>query len=489
MKFWLNFARFSLFPAMLFSGALSAAVPTWSGEVASLIYKNCTTCHRPGEAAPFSFTRYAEVRKRSELIREVVTDRYMPPWHAEAGDVAFADERRLSHAHIKLLTDWIDAGMPEGDSARAPKLPEFPSGWQLGEPDLVVKMSEAFEVPASGADIYRNFVIPLNLTEDKWVKALEFRPGAPSVVHHSLFYYDTSGEARRLDAADARPGFARMGSFRRQELGGWAVGGQPKNLPGDLAWKLPAGADLILSTHFHPSGKKENELSIVGLYFSDIPPNRSFAGIQLPPAFGALAGINIPPGEKRYVKRQAFTLNEDVLAFGVSAHAHYLGRELRMSATLPDGSIQRLLEIGDWDFNWQEMYMFRDFHKLPRGTRLEAEVIWDNSAGNIHNPHDPPQRVFWGRESTDEMGSVTLMVTAESEKAMQNLRAAYLTSVRHHSRQRRQQGEVQKNWSDRLAEARKRFDRDGDGELNAAERKAALEALKKIPATEPLISA
>ena len=235
--------------------------------------------------------------------------------------------------------------MPEGDPSLLPAMPKFVNGWQLGEPDLVVKMTEGYTLYAEGPDIYRNFVVPLNFTEDKWVTAIEFRPGVRSIVHHSLFFYDTTGQAMEQDAADPVPGFRRMrqGGIRNGRLGGWAVGGVPRMLPEGLAYKLPKDADLILSTHFHPSGKEEKETSTIGLYFSDRPPKQGFTAIQLPPAFGALADVDIPAGEKHYSKKDFFVLPVDVKAFGVSAHAHYLGKSMRMSATLPDGNKKQLL--------------------------------------------------------------------------------------------------------------------------------------------------
>ena len=285
----------------------------------------------------------------------------------------------------------------EGDPAKLPALPKFTAGWQLDEPDLIVKMTEPFPVPAEGRDIYRSFVVPLNLPKDKWLKAIEFRPGTRSVVHHCLFSYDTTGEARRLDRADRQPGFRRM---RRQgrgvgSLGGWAVGGQPRELPDDLAWHLPKAADLVLSMHYHPSGKPERDQSSIGLYFTDQPPRTAFAGVQLPPAFGALSGVDIPAGNKAYKVTDSFTLPIAVEAFAISAHAHYLGKHLQMTATLPTGKQLNLLDIPDWDFSWQEQYQFRDFIKLPKGTRLDSMVVWDNSAANPNNPTVPPVRVRW----------------------------------------------------------------------------------------------
>ncbi len=465
----------------------SPANPTFTEHVAPIIFNHCASCHRPGEAAPFSFLNYNDVKKRSRLIARVTEKRYMPPWHAESTDYGFADERRLTDAQVETIQAWVKGGSPEGDPAKLPALPEFTDGWQLGTPDLVVKMTEGYTVPAEGADIYRNFVVPLNIKEDKWVQAVEFRPGARSVVHHSLFFLDVTGEARQLDADDPVPGFKRMGLAlqRGGTLGGWAVGGTPNKLPEGLAYKLPKGSDLILSTHFHPSGKEETEVSTLGIYFADKPPAHGFTAIQLPPVFGALAGIDIPAGEADYTKTDSFTLPVDVRAFAVSAHAHYLGKEIKMTATLPDGKTRELLWIRKWDFAWQEQYNYTDWVDLPAGTRIDAKVVWDNSADNVFNPFDPPQRVRWGKESTDEMGSVTLQVIAKDSASLRSLNSA----INKHRREAGEQA-IRNRFAVRGKNGRsgsllqrlvERFDKDGDGKLSAEERRAAIAS---VPAEE-----
>jgi len=429
-------------------------------QVAPIIFNNCTTCHRPGEAAPFALMNYADVKKRGKLIAAVTASRQMPPWKADQGDVAFKHERRLTDAQIETIKQWVAAGMPEGDPAKLPPMPKFTDGWQLGKPDLVVKMSEAYTVPADGPDIYRNFAIPLNLGEAKWVRAVEFRPGARSVVHHSLFFSDATGEARRRDEADPLPGFgggmaftgrqfaARFGLGNQNDnanhdanatragasggsLGGWAVGAQARVLPEGLAFYVPKGADLVLSTHFHPSGKAEKEISTVGLYFADKPPTRAFTSVQLPPLFGVFEGIDIPAGAKEYVIEDSFVLPVDVKAFGAGAHAHYLGKRMHLTATLPTGETKKLLWINDWDFAWQDQYQFQNSVSLPKGTRLHVRITYDNTPENPRNPSSPPKRVRWGEGSFDEMGSMSLLVVAANEGEMPQLQ----TAIRQHVRE------------------------------------------------------
>ncbi len=451
------------------SGAAPVAKPTFTEHIAPIIFQNCVSCHRPGEAAPFSLQTYDQVRKRGRQITEVTQSKYMPPWHAEGGHVEFLNPRVLPDGQIATLRRWYEDGMPEGAADRLPKLPAFPEGWQLGKPDLIVKMEQPFKLYAEGPDIYRNFVFPLNLPDDKWVRAIEFRPGARSIVHHALFYLDTTGQARELEAADAEPGFEEKGRVGRAftPVGGWAVGSNVRVLPDDLAYRYPKGADLVVQTHFHPSGRVEEEISTIGIFFADKPPLRSFVGIQLPPAFGEISGIDIPAGASNYVVKDSFTLPVAAAAFSISPHAHYIAKTMTMKAVLPDGREQIMLRIPDWDFAWQEQYSLKERFPLPKGTRLETEISYDNSAANPRNPSSPPVRVKWGPASTDEMGSITLHVVPVREADVEGLRDA----LREHATdmvidralQRRKPGGMVK----KLIE---RFDKNGNGGIDGDER-------------------
>ncbi len=424
-----------LFTAVLGCAAMvRAAEPvTFTEHVAPIVFKHCAGCHRAGEAAPFTLSNYREVSKRGAQIAKVTAAKQMPPWHAAAGDFPFDHDRRLGAAQIELISRWVLEGMLEGDAAKLPPLPQFTSGWQLGKPDLVVKMNKPFAVPAEGRDIYRLFTLPLNLTEDKWIKAIEFRPSAPSVVHHSLFYYDNTGMAKQLDGVAGQIGF--RGMLRNQNgvgpLGGWAVGATPRVLPQDMAFFVPRGSDLVLSTHFHPSGKAEVEQSTVGIYFAKERPKSVFTAVQLPPAFGAFSGVDIPAGKDNFTVIDSFELPVAVEAFGISGHMHYIGRTLEMTAALPDGTRKKLIGIDAWNFSWQEQYNFKQFIPLPKGTRLEVKLTWDNSAANPSNPHQPPRRVRWGPQSEDEMGCLTLMVKAGNREEQTTLD----TAQRDHARE------------------------------------------------------
>jgi hypothetical protein len=431
--------------ALLFAASallLSAAgKPTFTETIAPILYGNCVSCHRPGEAAPFSLISYEDVKKRGALIATVTQSRYMPPWHAAHGYGEFADERRLTDEQIAAIGEWVKLGMPQGNPAKMPKLPQFPDGWHLGKPDLILEMPAAFEVPANGPDIYRNFVLPIGIAEDKWVRAVEFHPGTRKVVHHAIFSFVRGGAMVNVDGADGKPGFpgitsVGLGAGRNANpsgpLGAWAVGGTPSSLQDGLAFPLAKNSDFILQEHLHPTGKVEMERATVGIYFAEKAPERRIMNIGQPGFFGLLSNIDIPAGEKNYTVKGTMKLPVAMRAYSAMAHAHYLGKEMKATATLPDGTVVPLLWIQNWDFNWQDRYNYKEPLLLPKGTQLDVTITYDNSADNPHNPSNPPQRVRWGLGSFDEMGGVQWVMTttnAEDEAIMQRIAAAVARQV------------------------------------------------------------
>ena len=376
--------------------------------IAPILYNNCTVCHHSGGAAPFPLAVYQDAARRADLIASVTTSRYMPPWKPQPGYGKFRGERGLTEAEIAALRDWAAGGAPEGDPAKIRPAPKFSPGWQLGKPDLVVNMPEPFPVNAGGPDIYQCFVIPVALPGDKYVRAVEFQPQNPGLVHHALFFTDASGGARERDVADPALGyrcFGVPGFFPSSALGGWSPGSGPVEMPPETATPFRKGSDLVLQIHFHPTGKPEREQASLALYFADKPPRRGVADVAL-----GSRNIDIPPGERAYKVRDHFTLPVDVEAVGIIPHAHYICKDMKGTALLPDGTARKLIWIKDWDFNWQEQYHYDPPFILPEGTRLEMEFSYDNSDQNVHNPNHPPQRVRWGADSTDEMAGLHLQV-------------------------------------------------------------------------------
>jgi len=259
-----------------------------------------------------------------------------------------------------------------------------------------------FEIPASGADIYRCFVIPNKELEDKYVSAIEYRPGNRRVVHHVLSYVDTSGKARELDAKDPGPGymcFSGPGIDPHGDLGGWAPGNEPSHLPDGIGRSMPKGSDVVMQLHYHPSGKPEKDRTQIGIYFSRKPVKQTLHWTAaLDPV------LFLPPGQSNTEIKADWTANTDLVAYAVTPHMHLLGRDMAMQLTFPDGHVQKLVKIDDWDFGWQNSYFFEKPIDVPKGTRLEVVAHYDNSSKNPRNPNrDHLKPVFWGEGTTDEM--------------------------------------------------------------------------------------
>ena len=380
--------------------AVSDEEITYTRHVAPILWKNCVICHRPGEVGPFSLLTYRDAAKRAEFLGEITASRRMPPWKPRPGFGVFLDNLRLTDRELAILTRWVEAGAPEGDPADLPPPPQFTDGWQLGQPDYVFQLAEPFSIPAGGDDVFRSFVIPLPLDRDQQVVAFEFRPGNRRVVHHSKLFVVPAGSAQARDAADPGPGFVSTGSadLGVPALWEWTPGTIPRRWPPGVGKRLKSGSDLVLFVHYHPSGKPETDQSRIGVFLSKAPLTRFITGIPM-----GTSEIDIPAGARRHRVVVKTTLPADAHAHTLMPHAHLLLREMTLTATRPDGTIERLLWIDDWDFNWQGQYPFAKPVALPRGTELELVGIYDNSAENPRNPNSPPRRVRFGPASTDEM--------------------------------------------------------------------------------------
>ncbi len=341
-----------LFAALLVLLAVSLPPkPTFVRDVAPILYRHCAVCHHPGEVAPFSLLTYADAAKRAKLIATVTASRFMPPWQPDPAYGHFRGERRLSDLQIATLRRWADDGAPQGDPTRLLAAPHFPEGWQLGKPDMTIAMPKPFAVPADGPDQYMCFDIPLHLTADKYVRAMEFRPSARSVVHHALFLLDAGHIGRQKGESYScfgTPGFLPSGA-----LGGWTPGMQPAEMPEGLQLVMRKGSDLVMQIHYHPTGKPETDQSMLGLYFTDKAPAKWVADIPL-----GSHRIDIPAGDRAYKVRDHFTLPVDVEAVGIIPHAHYICKQMDGWAILPDGRKQWLIRIRDWRFDWQEQYRY-----------------------------------------------------------------------------------------------------------------------------------
>lgn len=462
---------------------------TFSEHIAPLIFKNCYECHRPGEAAPFTLMNYRDVSKRAKTIQDVLQKRFMPPWHPAPGDVEFHNSRRLSDEQIALFDGWVATGKAEGDAGKLPKLPSFAGGWSLGKPDLTVSMASDFSVPAEGNDIYRNFAIPLDLPEDKWLTAIEIRPNERSVVHHVLYFTDQSGAARLQDGRDGKPGFRGMG-FKATQVGGWAVGGVASKLPYGLARKLPQESDLILGCHFHPVGKAAKVKITAALYFADKKPSRDFVRIQAPAGYGRRTKLSkgIPAGDRNFRISGNYTLPSEAELVQLFGHAHYICTSMKATATLPDGTILDLLSLPEWDFNWQGLYQLKEGLRLPKGTVLSGEVNYDNSADNPNNPNDPPKRIKWGPQTSDEMGSLFFGMAVDDASLFESKRQAKRKQTGGQGLEARLKA-LDKNRDGKLVRSElpakfqssmSRFDKNKDGAMDRNELKVAMPAILRL---------
>ena len=379
--------------------AVGCSLQDFNHDVAPIIYKHCSSCHRPGEAAPFSLLTYEDVKKRAKQISDVTGRRYMPPWLPEKGD--FADDQRLSNEEIEVISSWAAASAPEGSGSVVP--PKFTEGWQLGPPDLIVEAPNSYTLAASGADVYWNFILSPDIKATRYVRAIEIRPGVKKLVHHANLYVDRARSAREglgMDPVIERTAF--------DPDDGHFLFWKPGLIPTDEAfsWQLDPGNNLVLNVHMQPSGKPETIRPVVGLYFTDQKPKQFPLLIQLEHD-GAL---NIPPGVRDFAISDDFKLPRDANVIAVYPHAHYLGHVLEAYATLPSGERKPLIRIANWDPNWQSVYRYREPLFLPKDTIISMRYHYDNSAGNIRNPNRPPKRVKAGNQATDEMGHLWLEV-------------------------------------------------------------------------------
>ena len=387
------------------------ATVTFNRDIARIIYHNCATCHRPGESAPFPLLSYDDVKRHASQIADVTMRRYMPPYLPQGGYGDFIEERRLSDSEIALIQEWVKAGAPEGLLSDAPPAPKFSSEWPLGTPDLLLHVTHPYQLKADSPEVFWNFIVPVPLTEARWVKAVDIRPSDPKVIHHASIILDRSGSANRqshgtsgfagMDLNIAEDSFDPDGTFLA-----WKPGSVPIVSPDGMAWEAEPGMNLILNVHLRPSGKPETIGADIGLYFTDKPRTRFPLLIELEHD----GSIDIPPGNSDYIVTDEFRTPLDLNVLAVYPHAHYLGKLLEGYATLPDGTRKWLVRIPGWDLSWQGVLHYKEPVFLPRGTVLSMRFHYDNSSGNARNPHHPAKRVKGGSHADDEMGNLWLQV-------------------------------------------------------------------------------
>ena len=358
---------------------------TFTHDVAPILYKSCVSCHRPGELAPMSLQTYAEVRPWARGIKEKVVSGEMPPFFADAQHGYFKNDSRLLQDEIDTITRWVDAGAPQGDPGDLPELPTFTDGWALGEPDMIVTLPTV-DVPATGDDYYPDLSHTIDLPEKRWIRAIEVRPSNRKVTHHQVIFTSSGG----AQGAGTESGFFDV-------LAVWSVGTNPNVFPEGMGrWVYP-GQQWTVNAHYHPSGTAESDQTVVGLYFGK--------GEMKKEVMAAIAGsmsFEIPPNTANHEIRASYIIDQDISVLSFFPHMHVRGQSMDLIANYPNGESQSLINVPEYDFDWQLFYYPEKHVPLPAGTRLDIVAHFDNSVGNPDNP-DPNKAVGFGLQTTDEM--------------------------------------------------------------------------------------
>jgi mono/diheme cytochrome c family protein len=417
----------------------SAKPVTFTKDVAPILFKNCAECHRPGEAAPMSLLSYADARPWAKSIREKVASREMPPWHAGPHSAEFKNDRRLSQDEIDTILAWTDGGAKEGAAEDLPPAPKFAGGWSIGQPDVVLQMPEEFALEASGADEYQYFQIPTNFGEDRYVQAVELRPGNRKIVHHIVAFLEAPSDDPALskeEAAKLREKMERESIRYRDGFlnrvradapvtndacqlanggGGWSLdtsqrvatmsqlvvyapGREPNAWEPGIAKRIPAGAKIILQVHYSKvAGSVQKDRSSIGMIFAKEKPRAEVASQMIFNAY-----FQIPPGAERHRATACWTAPEDIRVLALMPHMHMRGSAMEFKVVYPDGSSKVLLDVPRYDFSWQTNYSLKQPLTVPKGTRFVVTGTFDNSAKNRYNP-DPAKAVRWGEPTYDEM--------------------------------------------------------------------------------------
>jgi hypothetical protein len=381
---------------------------TFAEHIAPIIYEHCTSCHREGEIAPFPLTNFEEVVNWGSTIQYVTQIGYMPPWKPDPDFREYQRENYLTVDEKQKISDWVDAGMPQGNPSLTPAPPVYPSGSQIGVPDLVVSFSQSYMHQGNNQDEYRYFVLPTGLTEDKNIRAMEFRPGNKQIVHHALVWEDTTGAAAAADALTPEYGYSGgQGSgtnLNQIQLPGYVPGASPVIYSQGITQRLHAGSDLKIQLHYAPSAADESDSSSINIFYENGPANRLLQSYIMLPTGNTLVNgpFIMPPNETREF-HGVFTVPFNISLYGVAPHCHKLGTHWNVYAVTPAGDTINLIRINDWDFNWQGAYQFRQLLKIPAGSVLHAFAGYDNTTNNPSNPNSPPQIVSWGEGTADEM--------------------------------------------------------------------------------------
>ena len=376
----------------------------YAEHVATILNDHCVSCHRPGEVAPFSLIGYENAKNWAPTVASVVATKLMPPWKAVPGVGDFKHENRLTDLEIETIKRWSEAGAPRGDVKKEPKAPAFNSEWGLGQPDMVLQLAKPFKISADGKDEYWHFVLKPKITEPVYVQAVDVKPGNKKIVHHVILWLDEKGAADKVLAKDGVDGayltFGSPGFLPDNSFGGWAPGLRPERMPENAGIFLNPGTNVVLEIHYHKSGKEETDQTKVGLYFAK-DPKKVTTSVEI--AWLANPFIKIKPGGADQKFSQVIPVPVDVTLYSLLPHMHMLGKKMKATLVKPDGTEEPLIQIDDWDWNWQFSYALKEPMLIKKGSKIRIEAVYDNSADNPNNPNNPPKLVTWGEQTTDEM--------------------------------------------------------------------------------------
>jgi hypothetical protein len=376
--------------AVLGAVPLSAAdsAVTFNRDVAPIVFAKCVTCHRPGQVAPMSLLSYAEARPWAKSIARAVRAGEMPPWSGHSDRLQFQGDLSLSAAEVDTLVAWAQAGAPEGEAVQPPVAPTFPETWVLGEPDLVVELSPV-DVPAAGEDLFPSETVSLGLEEPHWVRAIEFLPGDRRAAHHFQATYASPSSTAQIGAAD-QP--ARNGIF-----GIWTAGMPPYVFPEGMGRILGAGTTITMNTHYHPFGEATVDNTKIGIYFGKGELKKEVATLPV-----TNTGLRIPPGASDHAEKAFYLFDRDMQILAFSPHMHVRGKAMTYELIRPDGQREILLDVPDYDYNWQWLYYPTELVDVPAGSKIEVTARWDNSAENPANP-DPSAEIIYRGDTFNEM--------------------------------------------------------------------------------------
>jgi mono/diheme cytochrome c family protein len=408
---------------LLSFSAIASAETTYTRDVARIMQAKCQQCHRPGDVAPFPLMTYDDAVTYADDIKTALNNKTMPPWKPVPGFNEFRDSFAISDDERNTVLAWIDGGTPQGDAADMPDPQPVSDGpWQLGEPDVILKMPE-YTPPPRATDTYRCFVLPTGLTENRFIAAAQALPGNPQITHHVLLFLDETGEAEKFEGQDGQPGYSCFGGpnltsiltapslltvlsggidiLNGTLLGGWAPGVRTRRLPDDIGVPISKGARIVMQVHYHPAGREGSDQTQLGVWFADTAKIKH--RLLNVPIFNTK--FTIPPGASNY----EVTASQFVFPFlagkviTVAPHMHNLGRQIKVEVEDPGGKKRPLIYIDNWDFNWQGFYVSTDPIDIPSGSTVRVTAVYDNSEGNPKNPNNPIVPVGWGERTVDEM--------------------------------------------------------------------------------------